>query len=265
MSENVAHDQTLQDTDTTKVLEASLCSIRNTGEYSGDIVIITDTPEMFKSSSLQQAYGAKLQVVPTVQTLTRVWFIKCKLLELLPKAYMTLMYMDSDIMVTAPLQPLFAAVPEFEDGYVGMFSDVTTRYGVALDDEKYHGGVVLLQREASESCCATWCNIMEGGTNNGSGPENSLWGAGEVMDDQIAMKEAVEVDQSCVVWFIPDHLQFVSDWAGMVFTPQALLAHFTHTARTRLKGRLGFIWRYLALSNARVSPECRAQAQAAYM
>lgn len=244
------------------VLEACVCSQRRIGRFGGDILIVTDQVANFQRRAALESYNVTFLEVEPVSTITRVWFIKCKLLEIVPAQYRTIMYIDSDIMATAPLDDLFSAIPVFDPGYIGMFNDVTTRFGRTSASETYHGGVVFLQRDASESCLAAWCDRMEGHPGPGS---RQPWGVGEVEDDQIAIKAVVEQEAGCEVWWVPDrHMQFMADLQTMLFGPPATFSHFTNAARRRLVGPFRWFWRAFVFSDRRVGRQCLAEANAAY-
>ena len=223
---------------------------------------MTDHVTAFEDSHALDAYDIKFIPVKPVSTLTRVWFIKCKLLEIVPPEYQSIMYMDSDIMATGSLDSLFQTIPVFKDGYIGMFNDVSTRFGL-YGDNTYHGGVVLMQRNASESCLAGWCDRMEG--HPAPGKEQMPWGVGEVEDDQIAMAAAVDVERTCQVWFLPDkHMLFMADFKSMLFGPRATFSHFTNAARRRLVGPWRWFWQAVIFSPRRVGQQCLPNALAAY-
>jgi hypothetical protein len=67
---------------------------------------------------------------------------------------------DTDILATAPLEPLLRSIPHLEQGGIAVFSDITTRHGGSGSSELYHGGAVVLQRNATEPCCRDWCALI---------------------------------------------------------------------------------------------------------
>lgn len=220
-------------------LEACLCSLRRLGGYSGNIYIVTDHADELKRGTLE-LYGAKFLEQEPVQTINQVFFIKCKLLSILPASVKNVLYLDSDIMATAPLLQFFLSVPQLNHNHVGMFNDITTRWGRWDSSEQYHGGLVLMQRSASEGCLAAWCDRM-------SRPQSGI--VGDVEDDQVAMKSCVEEEKSCEVTFMNDRfMRFMTDWRQLLSHRQpAVFSHFTHSARSHLSGSLGWLWRWLAL------------------
>ena len=235
-----------------------MCSQRRSGRFTGDILIVTDHADAMRS--VLDQYNVTYVSVPPVPSLRRVWFTKCKLLELVPARYRSVLYLDSDVMTVAPLDDFFASIPALPKGSIGMFSDATTRYGWA-GGERYHAGVLLMQRNASESCLAAWCDCMLGHpARDGRAPE-SVNGA---EDDQISMLSVVE-ENGCTIWFPADrHMQFMSDAGAMLALRPSTFIHFTRTARSRLLGRLRWFWRWLVFTPARAGGQCAVQAQAAY-
>jgi hypothetical protein len=157
-----------------------------------------------------------------------------------------------------------------------VFSDITTRHGGSGSSELYHGGAVVLQRNATEPCCRDWCALI----NLPASEDAPITAA--TMDDQFALGNASAVyrhslsssnsssssySRGCAVHVLQDrHMKFMVDWWSLVWRKPAALSHFTHTARSHLKARSikGAVHRWLALSERNVGPQCLAQARTAY-
>ena len=144
------------------LLRACVRLLRSKGEYTGDIVIVTN----FTSSSellaplLMPPYNVTVANIPSVdpEDATRAWWLKSQLLRILDRSYCTIMYVDSDIMVRGPLPELFDSIPRFsEEGSIGGFSEATTR---SQPMSGFHAGVMIMQRGVSEPCLLVRCSVL---------------------------------------------------------------------------------------------------------
>jgi hypothetical protein len=241
---------------TEQVLVACLCALRHTGRYTGDVVLLTDDPEAFRDTALTELYHVKLvHYEESVDDVWSVFYIKCQLLDLLPGRYKTVMYMDSDIVVTAPLDEFWQSVPVLSEGHIAIFNSNTVRRGHPEPDIEYHGGLIVMERGSSESCLKGWGERMQRDVDSSHA----------VLDDQIAMKSAVEELGFCNSYFLPDHfMKFMSDWWSLVFKGPTAFSHFTRHSRKHLKSWAQAPWRRYAI-DLNVDAQCLSEVRAAYV
>lgn len=196
--------------------------------------------------SFVHGFDIKTVQIPEVQTLSRAWWIKSQLLRILPEEYQTVLYIDSDIVVTRALQRFFAASPSLQDRQLGVFFEEDARTGEA--ERSHHGGVVLMQRAASEPCLQAWSDKMSSLVPRTLADGQEHWGEGEVLDDQDAMDFlANEGNADCQFMPLPKgHLLFAADFWALALRWRPVFVHVTHTARKRYKGRFGWFHRTTA-------------------
>ncbi|KAG5178780.1 hypothetical protein JKP88DRAFT_328482 [Tribonema minus] len=287
------------------VAEACVCSLRATGGYTGDIFLVTDDVESMQETDLVSHFGVILITYPyefDKNDFDQVMFTKSRLLEVVPSNYTNIIYMDTDIMVTQPLEPLLRSIAAFPEGSVGVFSELASR-STRAGFEVYNAGFIAMQRGASEPCLADWSDTMtswrdsysedaaaarssggSGGSSSGSDNARSISSGGgassafngtadataapplpPLMDDQEALNVAIARDLCAVVPLPGEHMKFMTDWPLLLLRAPAVLSHYTRTARGHLQrpSWLRPAWRRLALySNA--GAVCMDRAIAAY-
>ena len=134
------------------MMRACVRALRSAGGYQGDIVILTDLPSAAPQLAplLVSPLSATVAAVPPVDAhMTRAWWLKSQIFSFIPTKYQLVMYLDTDVIATSPLKKLFDTIPAFGFGTIGVFSEETTRFSPQVG---LHGGVLMMQRGASEQC-----------------------------------------------------------------------------------------------------------------
>jgi hypothetical protein len=84
-----------------RTIDLSIISLRKLGQYSGEIYVVTDSPECF---TLMESSDPNLKIV-TINPLSSILHIKAlktKLISFLPIDKKTVVYIDVDILISKP-------------------------------------------------------------------------------------------------------------------------------------------------------------------
>jgi hypothetical protein len=162
-------------------LEIVVDSIRTTGGWTGPIYIFTDMPllcsnkkamdrlnvEVVRRDSAEGEGVGKEEALPRsgAEICRSVALSKCGLLDLLPSSIKSVLYIDSDIIVTQPLGPFLSNLGDVlreDKAEVGLFMDAGAHtFGICADCDTWHGGVIGMRRGQSEACLSAWCDQIK--------------------------------------------------------------------------------------------------------
>ena len=216
----------------------SLKTLRETGGWKGDVVVITDKEKEFS--------GEDCDVVVVREAGKE---IKGKLLDLLDKKYDNVVYLDSDIIVSAPFtlpgNPSFKSV--FHDlsdaihqisageSQVAMFKDSAGHMvGWCSGCDVWHTGVIALKRSRSEALLKDWHDEILERKERGEGVgELGAAGGAVAVSDQAAMDSVLNSNARYKVTVLPyKRLMFMKDTLRLAkdqLSPEAdvSLEHYT--------------------------------------
>jgi hypothetical protein len=203
------------------IVDGAIASLRTVGKWDGAIHILTDRDTCFQSST--RDHNAIVMHTNSVDTIVKIKSMKSRLFEYLPIDITSILYMDVDILVTKNLnfflhdlhqQALARSVPpDF-----GMFLDAGGHFfGVCSGCEKWHTGIIWMQRGIGTECLHAWEQILL---------------SGKYDTDQESIDEA-ERQQKCphAMSFSSKHLLFAKDYFAMFLTPSRTFVHLTAISR----------------------------------
>lgn len=150
----------------TGMLRLSIESLRKVGQYKGEIYVITDMEQVL--DTLERQYGATLIHFGGLGRLdaakghyfNAVCDLKTKVFEFVPDTVATVLYLDSDIVVTTTLRPFLEEMQGVFDGKRG--AKVPS---MALFENNapcgegfpcWHAGILYMTRERSLPCLKAW-------------------------------------------------------------------------------------------------------------
>jgi len=227
----------------------SVWTARVHGRWTGPIYVITDQPRCAPPGTVVvRSLRVKELNAPTMTSHYKQH--KMALLRLLPRSVEVVLYLDIDILITAPLQPLLAyrhllwepfmataaggAAEQQHASQMLMFPEMDADVGA----EKWHGGVIMMRRDRSELCLQQWERVLI--RNAALRSSRRFTG----VRDQSALAQMLAGQRGaahsrCVVTSLPYEDHFVLPDADRVKArgPWRTLVHVTRTGR--LKGRKG--------------------------
>jgi len=200
------------------LLNMSVSSVRNQGNWRGPIYVITDEPRCVPKST-----KAILVDLDGCYKNMAYKYFKTRILDLVPSDY--ILYLDTDIFVAQPIVGIasMAAVANLagimgtveKSNFVGVTQDVHLIHNKFL---RWHGGIALVSRERSARCLQQWRHGFHKCTRDG---------------DQIALRKAIE-SRKCIftdmdpIFSLPTH-------ENIKMKQFAIFNHFTRTGRLKLK------------------------------
>jgi hypothetical protein len=161
------------------LVDYAVASVRNAGEWRGEIYILTDKPVCF--SRTKQDYNVTVVTVPKKSSIMQIKALKPQLLELVPSHVQSLLYLDVDIVVTRELNYFLSMVGRDLISTTTMtmrnknetrvrpfdfaaFGDAKGHYvGFCAGCEKWHTGVMVLRRGQGTKCLKAWADILSSG------------------------------------------------------------------------------------------------------
>lgn len=222
------------------LVEDSITSVRSIGHWTEKIFIITDKPKCFELFTLN-SNTIIIQIAPKSSILA-IKRIKAEIFDFLPQDIERVLYMDVDILVTRNLGSFLqdlshqlylyhhaqihsvpslrrenASVPSIQLDFAA-FLDAKGHYvGFCAGCEKWHTGVMYLNREASKRCMKAWASVLS---------------KGMFPTDQQSL-DFVEQNRSChnPVAIPSRHLLFAKDYLAMILTSGQTFVHLTSANR----------------------------------
>lgn len=222
-----------------KMIDVTLSSIRKIGRWKGAIYVLTDRPECFTKA--MKTLDVKIITIPSMTSFMAIKAVKPSMFRYLPNEVKSVLYLDSDIITTRNLNTFIRHVSilvqqqsiilntnkatttdknlSIIKGYqLGMFHDSKGHFvGFCSGCDKWHTGVMWLQREAGKDCLQAWERLIT---------------SGKYYADQEAMDQA-EKDQFCsnILAFPSRHLLFARDYLALAFTSSRSFLHLTSAVR----------------------------------
>ncbi len=126
-------------------------SLRKNGRFQGPIFVITDCEQLFTNQD-----NVHILTVPSIANPMAVKQYKTLLPEWIP--FEQILFLDADVLVGRPLQEWYTAVRRTQTNpVVRMFPDE------GFFNERYHTGIMLIERDAAESLLKRWRQAMRNG------------------------------------------------------------------------------------------------------
>eukprot|EP01041_Mallomonas_annulata_P011368 gene11368-23793_t len=215
----------------TSMIDLSIASIRNIGRWRSGIYIITDKPNCFTNAVKQ--YGVSIITAPETTSLIAIKAMKANVFKYLPANINSVLYLDSDILVTRNLNSYFRDIhvvlqSQFNTAWnhtdssigfdIGLFRDSKGHFvGFCSGCDKWHTGVIWLRRNQGTECLLAWERILR---------------SGKYSTDQESMDEA-EQQQACkhILTFPSRHLMFAKDYIALALTSDRTFLHLTAVSR----------------------------------
>jgi len=207
------------------IVDNAVASLRVLGKWSNDIHIITDKPDCF--SHLISKHHVHIAPIPSVNSIIEIKAMKTKLFEHLPANITNVLYLDVDILVTRNLDlflgDLYQQVEQYTSTHkskpdFGMFLDAGGHFfGFCSGCEKWHTGVIWVDRNSGQECMSRWREILL---------------SGKYDTDQESIDEAERSGACKNTLSIPaKHLLFAKDYFAAVLTPSRTFVHLTAISR----------------------------------
>jgi hypothetical protein len=203
------------------IVDGAIASLRIIGKWEGGIHILTDSDLCFEAATRDS--NAVVMHTDTVDSIIKIKAMKARLFDYLPKDINSILYMDVDILVTKNLNFFLhdlhqqaLARPTPPD--YGMFLDAGGHFfGFCSGCEKWHTGIIWMQRGVGTECLASWETILL---------------SGKFETDQESIDEA-ENQGRCpnAMSFSSKHLLFAKDYFAMFLTPSRTFVHLTAISR----------------------------------
>ena len=203
------------------IVDGAIASLREVGKWDGMIHVITDRESCFVSARRDR--NAVILTTEPVDSIVKIKSMKARLFEFLPREIKSILYMDVDILVTKNLNLFLydlrqqalarSSPPDF-----GMFLDSGGHFfGVCSGCDKWHTGIIWMQRDVGVECMQAWENILL---------------SGKYETDQESIDEA-ERSNYCpnALAFSSKHLLFAKDYFAMFFSPSRTFVHLTAISR----------------------------------
>lgn len=203
------------------IVDGAIASLRVVGKWEGAIHILTDSDSCFEAAV--RDHNAAVMHTDAVDTIIQIKAMKARLFDYLPSDVNSILYMDVDILVTKNLnfflhdlhqQALARSTPPD----YGMFLDAGGHFfGFCSGCEKWHTGLIWMQRGVGTTCLAAWGEILL---------------SGQFDTDQESIDEA-ERQGRCpnAMSFSSKHLLFAKDYFAMFLTPSRTFVHLTAISR----------------------------------
>ena len=246
-------------------VDYSISSIRLIGKWKGAIYVLTDSPSCF--DEIAEKHSLKIVNIPPQKDILHIKSLKAQMFTYLPDTVQNVLYMDVDILVARSLIPFFRDLnyllfrhqnnvmksQELKDiqhpspsqnlsvssgsfGF-GAFLDARGHFvGFCSGCEKWHTGIMFLNRQSAGNCLKSWKDILLSGKFN---------------TDQESLDFA-EKNGTCVrnFFFPRRHLLFAKDYLAMIFTSGQTFIHLTAAARPEEQG---YFYREIVLPRIRNS------------
>lgn len=203
------------------IVDGAIASLRTVGKWDGAIHILTDSDSCFEA--VTRDHNAVVMHTDAVDSIIQIKSMKARLFDHLPNNISSILYLDVDILVTKNLnfflydlhQQALArpTQPDF-----GMFLDAGGHFfGFCSGCEKWHTGIIWMQRGVGTQCLSAWAEILL---------------SGQFDTDQESIDEA-ERQGRCpnAMSFSSTHLLFAKDYFAMFLTPSRTFVHLTAISR----------------------------------
>jgi hypothetical protein len=128
----------------------ALASLRGPGQWAGRAFVITDAEAAGFPASFELVRVAPASSVNDIKAL------KGQILDLLPASVGTVLYLDCDIFLDAPLADFLAAatLAKLAPAWAGAFADAGNHLtGLCAGCDTWHTGVLLVARSAQAAAC----------------------------------------------------------------------------------------------------------------
>jgi len=196
------------------------------GGWHGLVFVLTDRPACFQQAA--DLHFTQVIEVPSQTSAIKIKAIKTEIFSYLPKDIETVMYLDSDVVVTQPLDNFLSDLALAEHSWtaqhfgkhweMAMFPDRESHtFGVCLKCNEWHTGVMIMKRGPSNSCLKAW----------GQELNSKTYGR-----DQHAF-EQVRASGACkdILSLPAGHLLFMKDLLSVAVLPNLrTFAHYTRAA-----------------------------------
>lgn len=208
-------------------IDFSIASLRAAGGWRGDVFLLTDLPGCFVD--LARFHDVKILPLESRKSLIEIKDLKPHLMQHLPVAIETIVYLDADIVVARPLGPFLQSLQldlagplrgSFGDFDFGMFPDSKGHYvGWCSGCEKWHTGVIALQRRTAErdGCMREWSRqLLSGGFDTDQASIDAAEAAGHCPHARVLSTR---------------HLLFAKDYIGAALSTGHTFLHLTGVER----------------------------------
>ena len=203
-----------------RLVEYSVGSLRNVGEWDGNVYVLTDHTSCF--DELASEGSVNLVHVPKVSSVMEIKSTKANIFKHLPQEVGTALYIDIDIVVAKSIRPFLnevsAQLEHFKDVDMAALLDAKGHFVGWCDGcEKWHTGILLLFRERGANCLEVWGSTIL---------------SKRYETDQESLDEA-EISGACskILPFTSSNLLFAKDYLAMAFTSGSVFWHVTAGAR----------------------------------
>lgn len=220
------------------MVDYAIVSLRKMGAYHGEIYLITDSPSCFDESS--KTLDLNVVTVPPAKSLIEIKSMKAKLFQYIPESVKSILYLDVDILVAKSLTSFIRDL-NIQKMYRMTVMDPATKYVTAVTNaseaidfgafydckghylgwcagcEKWHTGVLWMQRNRGSKCMQAWEKILL---------------SGRFDTDQESL-DAAEQEGACthLMPFRRRHLLFAKDYVGTALTSGHTFTHVTGISR----------------------------------
>ena len=206
------------------IVDYSVATLRDVGQWKGEVYILTDHQSCFDDLALQ--HKVKSIEVPETKNVMEIKSLKAKIFEYLPAKVNSALYIDVDIVIAKQMQSFLNEVSvQLANAKstqkaldLGAFYDGKGHYvGWCSGCEKWHTGVLLLFRESGGECLRAWGNTIL---------------SGHFLTDQESLDDA-ELKGNCksILPFGSPHLLFAKDYIAMALTSGSTFWHITAANR----------------------------------
>ncbi|EDQ91960.1 uncharacterized protein MONBRDRAFT_22664 [Monosiga brevicollis MX1] len=205
----------------TPILEHGVGSLRANGRWAGEVYILTDRDDGWPV--MRDEYKATVVTVPAKESKLGIHSYKCTMFDYLPSHVHRVMYMDADIIVSTSLTSFMTwlghALEADRGRNLGLFGDSSGHFwGTCIDCDRWHGGVMVATRGASDPCLQAWCKEIF---------------SGKYTADQAALDYISENEPVCSGMFMmnPQYLMFMKDYTAVFLKPAKTFSHVTAAGR----------------------------------
>ena len=203
------------------IVDGAIASLRKVGKWEGAIHILTDKDSCFEAATRDGQ--AVVLHTDSVKSIVEIKAMKAKLFNFLPNDINSILYLDVDILVTKNINFFLhdlhqQALSRRTPPDYGMFLDAGGHFfGFCSGCEKWHTGIIWMQREVGKECLESWEKILL---------------SGKYETDQESIDEA-ERQGKCpnAMSFSSKHLLFAKDYFAMFLTPSRTFVHLTAISR----------------------------------
>ena len=204
-----------------KIIDYSIASIREYGNWKGSIFLLTDRPSCF--DDVKTKHAVDVVNIPEQKSILEIKALKANLMKYLPESITGVLYIDVDIVVTKDLRPFLFDTENLlkkkgDQFDIGMFPDAKGHYvGFCSGCEKWHTGVVVLRRNMGMRCLSEWERILKSG----------------VFDTDQQSIDLAENEKYCpnALALPTSHLMFAKDYLAVILTNDRTFLHMTGAGR----------------------------------